>query len=596
MSRYRFRTIDRHSRRFASILAGLIVATGVARAADAPVVPAADPARAEAPAGAPAAAELPSGLTSQILYEFLLGEVALQRGQAQIAAQAFADLARRTRDPRIARRAAELAAYARSPELAVEAAKIWNDAEPASEEARRALAGLLVSANRLEEAQPYLERIVAGTVPGSPEGAQMFELLNRLLAASADKPGALRVMRKLVEPYPEIPEAHMALARSAAAANEDGAAIAEAQAAQKLRPEWELPVLFEAGVLQKQSNPAALARLRAYLDTNPKSREVRLAYARTLAADRQIGPARIEFQQLTADNPDNVDIVYAIALLSMQLEDYALAESSLKRLLELPFRDQSLVRLYLGQIAEDQKRYPEALNWYREVAAGEQYLPAQIRIAQVIARQGDVNGARESLQRVSPQNVRQEVQIIIAESQILRDANRMQDAYATLEKAIARLPGEADLHYDFAMLAEKLDRVDVMEANLRKVIEMRPDHAHAYNALGYSLADRSLRLTEARELVERAHKLAPDDYFIMDSVGWVLYRQGDLEGAMKYLQRAFNGRQDAEIAAHLGEVLWALGRRDEAERLWRGAASKTPDNDTLVKTMKRFLQTSADAK
>jgi len=246
------------------------------------------------------------------------------------------------------------------------------------------------------------------------------------------------------------------------------------------------------------------------------------------------------------------------------------------------------VRFYLGQVSEEQKRWPDALQWYAEVTRGEQFMPAQIRSAQVLSKQGDLDGARKFLRNVNAANSDQRVQLIIAEAQLLREANQPKAAFEVVERGLDTLPDQPDLLYDYAMLAEKLERVDLLESSLRKVIKLRPDHAHAYNALGYSLADRNERLDEAKELIETALKLAPDDSFIIDSMGWVLYRQGKTEEALKQLQRAYAGRQDPEIAAHLGEVLWVLGRRSEAQKVWDEALSKTPSNDVLVKTVQRL--------
>jgi len=222
------------------------------------------------------------------------------------------------------------------------------------------------------------------------------------------------------------------------------------------------------------------------------------------------------------------------------------------------------------------------------VGEGEQYVQAQIRYAQVLARQGKLDDARAHLQQAAAKSSPQRIQLVLAEAQLLRDANQPKAAFDLVGQALDRVPNNPDLLYDYAMLAEKIERVDVLESSLRKLIEIRPEHAHAYNALGYSLADRNQRLPEARELIEKALKLAPDDSFIIDSMGWVLYRQGKLKDSLGYLRRAYAGRPDPEIAAHLGEVLWALGERSEAERVWGDAARDSPDNETLANTIKRL--------
>jgi tetratricopeptide (TPR) repeat protein len=530
--------------------------------------------------------ELPNvELTRELLYEFLIAEVAGQRGNVTLAAQAYVDLAKRTRDPRVAERATEMALYARMPEAAIESAKVWADASPGSSRALATASSLLIRMNRLDEAEPYLQQVLAVQTTNRGDG---FLQLNGLLANNPDKATNLRVVQRLAEPYQQLAQARFAIAQAAATAGQDELALKEVREAARLAPDWELAVLYEASLLQKTSATVAAERLATYLKAHPRSREVRLAYARMLVADKKYPEARGQFEQLLKDHPDNADVVFSVAVLSMQLEDWGAAESNLKRLLDLGYRDRNAVRFYLGQVSEEQKRWPDALKWYAEVTRGEQFMPAQIRSAQVLSKQGDLDGARKFLRNVNVANTDQRVQLIIAEAQLLRDANQPREAFAVVERGLDSLPDQPDLLYDYAMLAEKLERVDLLESSLRKLIKLRPDHAHAYNALGYSLADRNERLDEAQELIESALKLAPDDSFIIDSMGWVLYRRGKTEEALKQLQRAYAGRQDPEIAAHLGEVLWVLGRRNEAQKVWDEALSKAPSNDVLTKTVQRL--------
>ena len=557
------------------------------RAADAQDPPAKPAAAADMPAPV-TRPDLPNiDLTRELLYEFLIAEVAGQRGNVTLAAQAYVDLAKRTRDPRVAERATEMALYARMPEAAIESAKVWADASPASSRALAAASSLLIRMNRLDEAEPYLQRVLAVQSTNRGDG---FLQLNGLLANNPDKATNLRVVQRLAAAYPELAQARFAIAQAAAAARQDELALKEVREAARLAPDWELAVLYEASLLQKTSATLAADRLAGYLKTHPSSREVRLAYARMLVADKKYPEARGQFEQLLKAHPDNADVVFSVAALSMQLEDWGVAESNLKRLLDLGYRDRNAVRFYLGQVSEEQKRWPDALKWYAEVTRGEQFMPAQVRAAQVLSKQGDLDGARKFLRNVNAANTDQRAQLIIAEAQLLRDANQPQEAFAVVEQGLATLPDQPDLLYDYAMLAEKLERVELLESSLRKLIKLRPDHAHAYNALGYSLADRSERLDEAKELIETALKLAPEDSFIIDSMGWVLYRQGRTEEALKQLQRAYAGRQDPEIAAHLGEVLWVLGRRGEAQKVWDEGLSKAPANDVLLKTVQRLKQ------
>ncbi len=557
-------------------------------AADAPTAPPAKPAAAADVPAPVARPDLPNiDLTRELLYEFLIAEVAGQRGNVTLAAQAYVDLAKRTRDPRVAERATEMALYARMPEAAIESAKVWADASPNSSRALATASSLLIRMNRLDEAEPYLQRVLAVQSTNRGDG---FLQLNGLLANNPDKATSLRVVQRLAEAYPELAQARFAIAQAATTAGQDELALKEVREAARLAPDWELAALYEASLLQKTSATLAADRLAGYLKTHPGSREVRLAYARMLVADKKYPEARGQFEQLLKAHPDNADVVFSVAVLSMQLEDWGVAESNLKRLLDLGYRDRNAVRFYLGQVSEEQKRWPDALKWYAEVTRGEQFMPAQVRSAQVLSKQGDLDGARKFLHNVNAANTDQRAQLIIAEAQLLRDANQPKEAFAVVEQGLSTLPDQPDLLYDYAMLAEKLERVDLLESSLRKLIKLRPDHAHAYNALGYSLADRNERLDEAKELIEQALKIAPEDSFIIDSMGWVLYRQGKTEEALKQLQRAYAGRQDPEIAAHLGEILWVLGRRGEAQKVWDEGLSKAPANDVLLKTVQRLKQ------
>jgi tetratricopeptide (TPR) repeat protein len=524
-------------------------------------------------------------LTENLLYEYLLAEIAGQRGNIALSAQAYVDLAKRTRDPRIARRATEVALYARMNNAAIEAATVWHEADPASTRALQALGGLLVSVGRYDEALPRLKELLAAS---GNDAASGFTQLTRTLANAQDKQAALRLTQSLAVGYPSLAEAHYAVARAAVSAGDDRTALDEVRAAKRLRPDWEATVLLEAQILQKTSIEQASAALSEFVRKYPPAREAQLAYARTLVAQKRFKEARAEFEKLMTALPDSTDMAFAVALLSIQLKDYDSAEKYLKKLLSTPYRDKDGVRLYLGQVAEERKDYPGALKWYGDVGEGEQYVQAQIRYAEVLAKQGKLDEARARLQQAAAKSTDQRVQLVLAEAQILRDANQPKAAFDLVGQALDRVPNNPELLYDYAMLAEKIERVDILESSLRKLIEIRPEHAHAYNALGYSLADRNQRLPEAQDLIEKALKLAPDDSFIIDSMGWVLYRRGKLKDSLAYLRRAYAGRPDPEIAAHLGEVLWALGERSEAERVWGDATKEAPDNETLVNTIKRL--------
>jgi tetratricopeptide (TPR) repeat protein len=513
--------------------------------------------------------------------------MAINRQNYELAARAYVDLARRTQDPRIARRATDISVYARQPALAVEAATIWLQADPGSMQARQTLASILIASGALQDVRPHLEMLLASDPSRTP---QVFLQMNSLLARHADKAAIAKLVQELAAMYPKLPEAHLAMAQAYWNAQALDPALSASREALQLRPDWELAALFQLQILQRRSPGEAIEFARDFLRKHPGAKDVQLNLARLLVAEQRNKEARQQIDALLAAHPQNPDVALTLGLLGVQMNDWPLAEANLKRALELNTSGADTVRYYLGQVAEERKQWDEALRWYRAVSAGEQHIPAQGRVAAILAKQGKLAEGRALLQSIEPQTVQQQVQIVQAEAGILREAAAYQDAFQVLSQAVVKLPNVPDLLYDYAMIAEKVDRLDVLEQSLRKVIELRPDHAHAYNALGYTLADRTDRLPEAYTLIEHALKLAPDDPFIQDSMGWVLYRLGRLDEGRAYLERAYKRRPDPEIAAHLGEVLWAQGRYDEARRIWQSTLSEHPGNEVLQAVIKKHGQ------
>ncbi|MDD5329835.1 MAG: tetratricopeptide repeat protein [Sulfuricella sp.] len=526
-------------------------------------------------------------LSKGILFQFLVSELAGQRGESDLAAEGMLDLAKTTRDPRLAKRATEMALQSRREPQALEAGSLWLKLDPDEATAQQAMAALLVNGGRLDEARPLLQKLLAEE--GEDVGRALLHL-NQLLARQQDKAAVLALVENLTQPYLNRPEAHFAIAFAAWSAGKDEQALREVRAAEKLRPDWEAAALFQGQLLQRHSAAEALAFYRDLLARQPELKDVRLAYARLLVSGRQYAEARAQFEKVLGEMPGNPDVSLAVGLLAVQLKDYDAAELHLKQALAGRYRDEATVRAHLGQLAEERGRYAEAASWYASVGPGEQYLAAQIRYAAMLAKQDKLPEALSHLKQVAAQNNQQRAQLIVAEAQMLRDAKAYAEAFDLLGKALEKLPNYPDLLYDHAMAAEKLGKIDVLELDLRKLIQLKPDYAHAYNALGYTLADRSERLDEALQLVEKAIKLAPDDYFIMDSLGWVFYRMGQLGKAEAVLKNAYAGQRDAEIAAHLGEVLWAEGKREEAEKIWQSSLKENPGHETLLNVINKFAK------
>ena len=535
-------------------------------------------------ATAVAAARLPKiELTSQLLHEFLVAEIAGHRGQMALAVGNYLDLAKETRDPRVAKRAAEIALFARQYDDALEAARIWAATDPDSAAARQMLASLLAAGGHSEELAANIAKMLAGA---GPDIGPALLRLNRVFARSTDKAAVHRLIDEVTAPYLDLAEAHFARAVAAYEAQDQMAARSEIARALVMRPDWEQAALVRAEIAPH--DPGMLDDLQRFVAANPHAHDARLAYARALVGAKRYDDARNEFKQLLADNPDNGDVIYAVAVLSLQLDDHAMAEEYLKRLVDIGYAEADTARLYLGQIAEERKAWDEAIRWYAQVGAGEQYVAAQLRIANVRAQTGHLDDGLKGLHEVSAADPQERTQLVLGEAQLLRDAGRYADAYAALEAGLAAQPDQPDILYEAALAAEKIGRPDVLERDLRQLIQIKPDDAHAYNALGYSLADRGERLDEAQQLIDKALELAPQDPFILDSKGWLLYRKGDAGNALDVLKRALALRPDPEIAAHVGEVLWELGRHDEALKAWNAAAHANPGNEALTATIKRF--------
>lgn len=523
----------------------------------------------------------------QSVFQILLGEIALQRRNLDLAANAYSDLSLRTRDPKVLARTIEVASYARRYDLALEVAQLWVDSDPASSEARQALSGVLVALNRLDELAPHIAALFEQDKANLGDNLLGF---SRMISRYQDKAAAYRLAERVTAPYPGVAEAHFALGVAAANAGDGARALAEARRARELRPDWENAALLEAQIAARQSPAEMLRVLGEFVERHPAAREARLHLARGLIGVRRYEDARRQFDVLRKDHPESVEVLYPLAVLALQQNDAATAEPLLRRLMELPgFAEPSVAAFYLGQIAEDRKDFADALAWYARVGAGEHQMQAQVRFAQILARQGNVEGALRHVREAAAQATGDVARLTLAEAQILRDAKREAEAARLLEQALAEKPEHPDFLYDAALLAERLGQFDRAEQHLQRLIELKPDSAHAYNALGYSLAERGVRLDEARRLIARALELAPDDPFIQDSMGWVLFRQGKPEEALTILQRAYAQKADAEIAAHLGEVLWTLGRRDEARRIWNEARQAHPDNEVLTGVVRRFL-------
>ncbi len=572
--------------RLALSLALLLGAAGLgydAVAQKAPVVP-------PTPTPAvPAASARP--LTAEIVYRMLVGDIALQRGAPALAARAYYEAARDSQDAQIARRATEVALFARQRDLALEAARLWSKLDPSADRAKQMVATLSQPGSG-GDVKAELERVLAEAGADSKTLADAFVQLNQALAAQADKTVVYRLIVELAKPYPGVAEAHFAVALAGyntglSDLEITAASIRAADRALELKPGWERAALIKADLLAKTSPEGAIRYLNGFLASVPESHAATGALAQLYVEQKRYGEARALFQRLLDEDKSDRDIQFAVAAISVQMKDYATAERMFEELRSAG-TDPGAVAFYLGQIAEETKRYDEAIARYREVTDGERAWIATLRIATVLAKKGDIEGARRYLASLKPENRERGVEVRQAEAQVLRDAGDYKGAYEVLSSALAADPNSVELIYDVAMVAEKLDRLDEVESRLTRLIELRPDNPQALNALGYTLVDRTPRTAEGLKLIEKALTLAPEDPSILDSMGWAHFRMGNLGDSEKFLRRALADRPDPEIAAHLGEVLWAKGERDRAKEVWQSQLKETPDNALLLETVRRL--------
>lgn len=530
---------------------------------------------------------------SDLLYEILSADFSYQRGDYRLAFSGMMDAAKKTQDPRVAKRAAEIAVKERNARDALDAVRLWYKLAPDSKEAEKYLIGFLIVEDRLDELQSLLSNLLAKAAP-EERGALMYQY-QQFLSSSKEKNKAFKVMEKIAKPYRDAPEAHVALSLMAFTNDDNVRAEAEAREALRLKPDSELAVLTLA---QAQVDPArAIQTLTEFLRENPNSREVRISVGRMLIAQKEYGRAKEAFEHVLAAQPDDLLTLYSLGLLSIQQNDYPGAEKYLKRYLDVakeekkPEAETYQAIFLLAQLAEEQKNYQEALEWIGRISENmdsEAWMLGQIKKAQILVKQGKVKEARSGLAALRLEYPAEEERLVLAEAQILRTANLNKDAYTLLKASVEKAPANANLLYEFALAAEKIHQYDEMESALRRILEIDPNNQLAYNALGYSFADRNIRLDEAYVLIARALVLAPDDPYITDSLGWVLFRQGKLEEAELALRRAYTLLPEPEVIIHLGEVLWVSGQHDDARKLFLQAEKNDPKNELLIETIKRL--------
>jgi len=548
-----------------------------------------------------------SALDAPLFYQLMIGELELREGEAGAAYEVMLDAARRTRDAQLFRRATDIALQSHAGDQAVTAARAWRNTLPQSTDAARYLVQILIALNRSADAVEPMQSLLSLTPV--QERPALIAALPRFFGRGAERSQAGTVLEQVLGPYASAPAtrvpALVAEGRGWLLADNPKRALDYAQRAHALDGAADDPALLALELMP--STPAAEAIVREHLQARPTSTGMRLLYARLLAGAQRYADAITQLEAVTRDQPALAQPWLSLGALRLELRQSREADVALQKYVELvqagpaketqpdeedtpTSRDEALTQawLMLAQSAEQRGDYPAAEQWLAKIENPQQALDVQSRRASLMARQGKVKEARELIRAVperAPGDARAK---LLAEAQVLRDVKQWSEAYDVLAHGNQLYPDDADLLYEQAMMAEKLDRMDDMEKLLRRVIALKPDHQHAYNALGYSFAERNIRLDEAKTLIERALALAPGEPFITDSLGWVEYRLGHRERALELLREAYSARPDTEIGAHLGEVLWVTGQREEAKRVWDEAKKRDGGNEVLRDTLARL--------
>jgi tetratricopeptide (TPR) repeat protein len=537
-------------------------------------------------------AEPANDLTPNILYQVLAAEIAAQRGQLATAANTYLALAKSTRDSRLAQRATEIFLGERALDGALQSAQLWAELAPSNIIATNTLEALYANTGRLTLLEPLLVKKLL-KAREDKQSSEAYTVIERLLTRSPDRRATFDMLDRISKSDLSVATARLALANLAANAGQLPRAASEALAASLLSPDDESMVVSAAAYEQQstQSAKTAIAIIKPFVERNPKAVEPNIIYGRLLAMDGQLDAGRRQLEKVLATDKNNPNILYSLAQVSTQLKQPKDARRYLDQFIALPRdiqRDNNSAFMFQGQIAEDEKEFAQAIDWYSKIQRGEQFMPALNRRALLLGKTNRLAEARTLLQSISPSTPRERLQLLSAEASVLRQANLHDEVFSLLNSALEKSPNNADLLYEQAMAADKINKLDIMEQSIRKLLTIEPARADAYNALGYTLADRNLRLPEAFTLIEKALELSPDSGAILDSMGWVLFRMNRIPEAITYLRRAFKASPDAEVAVHLGEALWRAGNADEAKQFWREAKEKEPTNDVLKETLTRL--------
>jgi tetratricopeptide (TPR) repeat protein len=574
-----------------SLSLSLLLLCGCALAPSSQATPAQD-AAAQDPASPPDAAPRTGPRTEdtpavETQFHVMAGEMAAGRQQPATAAKEFLAALEYQPDAQLAARATAQALLAQDDALALQAARKWQTIDPTSLDVREVITRLALRTGDNEEAYKQCASIVRDHPGGVDDG---FHHVALLLQQEADKgPAAMALMDRLVAQYPKEPAAYQAQGLLALRFSKPDQAEQSAREAIRLKPSKEASLLLVGALVKKGDLAAADQVMDGVLRSNADADEVRLGYARLLIESNHMDHGREQLERLLRDQPGNTEAHFTLALMDIDQHRYDEAETHLQIVAKKPDRVGD-AEYFLGRVAEERHQYRQALLHYEKVTNGQQGLDAAVRRAAMLGKLNRVDEARNILESLREQFPALSDRFLMAEGEILLDAGAYDQALELYGEALQEEPDNYDVLYARSLVYERMNRVADSEADLRKILDKAPDDARALNALGYTLTVHTDRLDEADKLVSKALQLTPDDPAVIDSMGWLRFRQGRPQDALPLLQKAYAQFPDGEVAAHLGEVMWALGDKDKARALLGQAARNDPDNSQLRDTLKRLGQ------
>ena len=528
----------------------------------------------------------PSDLEAETLYDLIVAEMASKENRLDVTLGNYLKQAHYTRDPNIIARATRVAKYIGANQATLDAATLWLEVEPDNTEALQAVTIQLLRLEKYDEALKQMDKLLLQS--DNPN----FDFLIRQ-SKNVDKETRANIitgLNSLAIKFPSNARLWFTKAIMEEQQGEKSTALTSAQHSIEIDPSYVAAKIFTAKTQQALDlHEDALKTLKHAVKKHSEHKRLRIIYARLLIKQNKLKKAQEQFEYLIKKNPHDSDLILSLALLSWENKLDKQAKKYLNRLINNSQKVDD-AHTYLGQIYASEKRYKKAIEHYQQVKNGPSFTAARIQQALMYGALKNPQKAIELLHQASIERPKSKTQFIVTESEILIEDKRLDEAYTLLDKALADTPQDASLLYSRAMLAEKMNNLEQLENDLRSIIAADPNSALALNALGYTLADRSERLEEALELINKAAIIEPDDPAIIDSLGWVYYKLGNQKMALQHLRKAYKLYGDHEIAAHLGEALWTNGQQAEAESIWKSSAVKYPDSPILKKVMDQYLK------